>query len=558
MTNVKKIRIGNDIKITWSIKSKDNLDYVLEGKNIDVRMCRVLDDTPIPVDFDVVGNAVTFWFYGKDQTKLGVYGLVLVENEGREDMHTVDSCDAFQLVARSCDVDGDACGCGNIEVESVELTSTLSADVVANYPSSGVEVDSVMSDTSENPVQNKVVKKYVDDVANVATTPIYEALAIIADKAMTRDKDAVEGNVAVFDGDGNAVDSGKSVEDFKGADGEDGADGKDGADGVGVPAGGSVGQVLSKKSDEDYDTEWVDIPQGGGGGGGTADGAVLYTPQTLTDEQKSQVAKNIGQPRERLILEWSNEDAEILQPTAYDAETGYFTVETMPSWLAEDGVIVPATINYSDTILWGTGGWQNVPFAKNNTQTVQYIKRVSATTFKALSQSAEASNQMDIIASPDCTLFSYCQAKDAQKLPLQFDGEESSGIKKFKIVIKNSNLQLAKIFCGVNSSSTMLLFNNYNRVLGAYLAETRPLMVSGYMIIEVDFDNAQYRYLEYQLSGLNRTGAQTVTPYVQMSKNTEQWSSVWPNTKPISQAFFLLLANALTKKCNVKIYEIYE
>lgn len=29
--------------------------------------------------------------------------------------------------------------------------------------------------------------------------------------------------------------------------------------GVGVPAGGKAGQVLMKKTDSDYETEWVDI-----------------------------------------------------------------------------------------------------------------------------------------------------------------------------------------------------------------------------------------------------------------------------------------------------------
>ena len=54
-----------------------------------------------------------------------------------------------------------------------------------------------------------------------------------------------------------------------GADGADGADptvpgppGADGADGVGVPAGGTTGQVLAKNSNTDYDTEWV-APGGG-------------------------------------------------------------------------------------------------------------------------------------------------------------------------------------------------------------------------------------------------------------------------------------------------------
>lgn len=50
-----------------------------------------------------------------------------------------------------------------------------------------------------------------------------------------------------------------------GATGDTGADGADGDDGVGVPAGGTTGQVLAKSSATDYDTEWVD--QAGGSGG---------------------------------------------------------------------------------------------------------------------------------------------------------------------------------------------------------------------------------------------------------------------------------------------------
>ena len=108
---MKKIRIGNDIKIIWSIKTKDGQDYILDGKNLTVKAFRILGAVSTPISFETFENTLTCWFYGKDQTKLGVYGLVLVENEGREDMHTVDSCDAFQLVARSCDVDGAECGC---------------------------------------------------------------------------------------------------------------------------------------------------------------------------------------------------------------------------------------------------------------------------------------------------------------------------------------------------------------------------------------------------------------------------------------------------------------
>jgi hypothetical protein len=49
--------------------------------------------------------------------------------------------------------------------------------------------------------------------------------------------------------------------------GPTGATGPQGDPGVGVPTGGTTGQVLAKASDDDYDTEWVD--QTGGGGGGT-------------------------------------------------------------------------------------------------------------------------------------------------------------------------------------------------------------------------------------------------------------------------------------------------
>jgi hypothetical protein len=53
------------------------------------------------------------------------------------------------------------------------------------------------------------------------------------------------------------------------------AGGGSGAEGVGVPAGGTTGQVLTKASGTDYDTDW-ETPSGGGGGAptGAAGGAL--------------------------------------------------------------------------------------------------------------------------------------------------------------------------------------------------------------------------------------------------------------------------------------------
>ena len=47
--------------------------------------------------------------------------------------------------------------------------------------------------------------------------------------------------------------------------GQPGRDGQDGQDGVGMPAGGTAGQVLVKNSEADFDTGWSDPNTGGGG-----------------------------------------------------------------------------------------------------------------------------------------------------------------------------------------------------------------------------------------------------------------------------------------------------
>lgn len=49
-----------------------------------------------------------------------------------------------------------------------------------------------------------------------------------------------------------------SIPAIKGDPGQDGQDGQDGADGIGVPSGGTQGQTLAKKTNTDYDTEWID------------------------------------------------------------------------------------------------------------------------------------------------------------------------------------------------------------------------------------------------------------------------------------------------------------
>lgn len=84
----------------------------------------------------------------------------------------------------------------------------------------------------------------------------------------------------------------------KGDPGEPGADGPkgdQGEPGVGVPAGGSTGQVLAKASNADYDTEWIDQTGGGGSGQPGEDGG-YYQPNVDTEGNLTWTASKSDMP----------------------------------------------------------------------------------------------------------------------------------------------------------------------------------------------------------------------------------------------------------------------
>ena len=113
------IRIGKDIIILWSVfalENGENRPYQLVPED-----CRLTLVTPYGrVDAEGAtfeGNTVAWTFRGRDQKHIGTYSLELVQRGGQDGMVTLDICDAFALVAHSCEEGGSDRDC-TLQVES--------------------------------------------------------------------------------------------------------------------------------------------------------------------------------------------------------------------------------------------------------------------------------------------------------------------------------------------------------------------------------------------------------------------------------------------------------
>lgn len=159
--DMKRLRIGKDFAVRWSIYSKTDSGrkpYALDPENSLLRLVTPHRKEEVK-GFLIEDNTLTWVYRGRDQKLLGVYALELVERNGANGMITIDTCKAFELVAHTCEeTDNDN---GDIVIDSLEFESEVSLAPLGY--GGAVQVDEAMSDDSENPVQNKVVKAYVDD-----------------------------------------------------------------------------------------------------------------------------------------------------------------------------------------------------------------------------------------------------------------------------------------------------------------------------------------------------------------------------------------------------------
>ena len=86
--------------------------------------------------------------------------------------------------------------------------------------------------------------------------------------------------------------------------GDAGATGADGADGVGVPTGGTAGQILAKIDGTDYNTEWIDAPTGSGSG--------VSTLSALTDTEIVTPANGQALVYDEATQKWVNGDISVV------------------------------------------------------------------------------------------------------------------------------------------------------------------------------------------------------------------------------------------------------
>ena len=127
---MKTIRLGNDVQINWYI-TRFGSPEDFTGKNLTVKLIDKLGNEQV-FGYEIDGNRITGIFYGKYQTTNGVYRLLLVENDGEEDMVSLDYIDAFCLsnkMKNQTSNGSDTTSTINTEVEEYESQIDLEQDL---------------------------------------------------------------------------------------------------------------------------------------------------------------------------------------------------------------------------------------------------------------------------------------------------------------------------------------------------------------------------------------------------------------------------------------------
>lgn len=136
-----KKRIGNDIRVLALIRQR--IDGVLSpfdmrGRDISVSLVNPRGVEMSVPDFEIAGedgNLLAFNFYGKDQRLVGVYTVVVRENDREIEMRTVDKTASFELVSHSHQEETE--NEGVITIESLEIAMDMAIGTKGDPGSQG-------------------------------------------------------------------------------------------------------------------------------------------------------------------------------------------------------------------------------------------------------------------------------------------------------------------------------------------------------------------------------------------------------------------------------------
>lgn len=126
---MEKKRIGKTLKIRWAILTGGEPES-LAGRDLTLEISSG-NRVRTTLSFVADGNVAEFVFEGSEQRYVGPYTVTMWENLGKEGQTVVDRCDAFCLVARSCEeAESGSAEDQDLEIESLDLgTSNFEAGV---------------------------------------------------------------------------------------------------------------------------------------------------------------------------------------------------------------------------------------------------------------------------------------------------------------------------------------------------------------------------------------------------------------------------------------------
>lgn len=117
---MKRIIIGKDIEIKWSVTTNGERRPLL-GRDLRLVMHHTyLGDMPLPFNIsESDAEMIVAHFRGVEHRSTGKYRLTLWENFGKDGQTAVDCCDAFELVATTCEETDHAPG--DLDISTVNL-----------------------------------------------------------------------------------------------------------------------------------------------------------------------------------------------------------------------------------------------------------------------------------------------------------------------------------------------------------------------------------------------------------------------------------------------------